>query len=109
MFNATEHNRTVGFSSLIRYVHDRIPDRILLATSVGSDAQSITTSDEYFGGNLIIKYLADRFGADIHLRLVDHTYPTFNEAMDAEYRAAGTTVAEVFKDLQEWITQHYRG
>ena len=109
LFNATEHNRTVGLSYLIRYVHDRIPDRIFLATSVGSDAQSITTSDVYFGGNLIMKYLADKFGEDIHLRLVDHTYPTFNEAMDAEYKAADTTAAEVFKDLQAWITQHYQG
>ena len=108
LFNATEHNRAVGLSYLIRYVHDRIPDRIFLATSIGSDVQSITTSDVYFGGNLIMKYLADRFGEEIHLRLVDHTYPTFNEAMDAEYKAADTTAAEVFKDLQAWITQHYQ-
>ena len=56
-----------------------------------------------------MKYLADKFGEDIHLRLVDHTYPAFNEAIGAEYKAADTTAAEVFRDLQAWITQHYQG
>ena len=106
MFNATEHNRTVGFDSLVRYVHDRIPDRIFLAKSLGSDQLSLTTSDVYFGGALILKYLADKFGEDIHRRLVRHTHSTFDEAMAAEFDASGTTASEVFEDLQAWLKQH---
>ena len=106
MFNATEHNRTVGFDSLVRYVHDRIPDRIFLAKSLGSDQLSLTTSDVYFGGALILKYLADKFGEDIHRRLVRHTHSTFDEAMAAEFEASGTTASEVFEDLQSWLKQH---
>ena len=105
MFNATEHNRTVGFDSLVRYVHDRIPDRIFLATPLGSDQPSITTSDWYFGGALIMKYLADRFGEDIHRRLVRHTHSSFDEAMAAEFEAAGTSAPQVFEDLQAWLTE----
>ena len=100
MFHTTDYNRTVGFRSLVRYVHDQIADKMFLV-----DSQSISTSDEYFGGSLIMKYLADRFGKDIHRRLVGHAYSTFNEAMDAEYKAADTTAAEVFKDLQAWIVR----
>ena len=106
MFNATEHNRTVGFDSLVRYVHDEIPDRIFLAKSLGSDQLSLTTSDVYFGGALIMKYLADKFGEDIHRRLVRHTHSTFDEAMAAEFEASDTTATEVFEDLQAWLREH---
>ena len=95
-----------GFDSLVRYVHDRIPDRIFLAKSLGSDQLSLTTSDVYFGGALILKYLADKFGEDIHRRLVRHTHSTFDEAMAAEFEASGTTASEVFEDLQAWLKQH---
>ena len=87
-------------------MHERIPDRIFLATSLGSDTPSLTTSDVYFGGALIMKYLADRFGEDIHNRLVRHTHPTFDEAMAAEFEASGTTATEVFEDLQTWLREH---
>ena len=105
-FNATEHNRTVGFDSLIRYAHERIPDQIFLAGALGGDEFSLTTSDVYFGGNVIMKYLADRFGEDIHRRLVRHTYASFDEALWAEFEAAGTSTPQVFADLQAWLAEH---
>ena len=105
MFNANEYDKTAVLDSLARYVHDRIPDSIFLATSPGSGAPSITTSDVYFGGSLILKYLADRFGEDIHNRLVRHTHATFDEVMAAEFEVAGTTAPEVVNDLQAWLGQ----
>ena len=105
-FNATEHNRTVGFDSLIRYAHERIPDQIFLAGPFGGDEVSLTTLDVYFGGNVIMKYLADRFGEDIHRRLVRHTYASIDEALWAEFEAAGTTTPQVFADLQAWLAEH---
>ena len=45
MFNADEYDKTAMFDSLVRYVRDHIPDSIFLATSLGSGAYSITTSD----------------------------------------------------------------
>ena len=105
MFNSTEHNRNVGLDALVRYVHDEIPDSIFLESSTGRDTPSLTTSDEYFGGSLIMKYLADRFGEEIHNRLVRHTHSTFDAALEAEFEAAGTSATQVFKDLQEWLTR----
>ena len=60
--------------------------------------------DHYFDGALILKYLADGFGRNIHSRLVRHTHNTFNEALASEFAAAGTTVLEVFTDLQAWTS-----
>ena len=105
MFNSTEHNKARLLDSLVRYFRERIPDSISLETSE-SGKSSITASDIYFGGSLILTYLADWFGEDIHSRLVWHQYDTFDEAMAAEFEAAGTTTEEVFNDLRTWIRRN---
>lgn len=109
MFNTTERNRTARFDSLVRDVHDRIPDQIFLATTLGSDTPSISTTSGYFAGALIMKYLADRFGEDIHNRLVRHRAPTFDEALAAEFEAAGTTAPEVFETFVHGLHSTGRG
>ena len=103
MFNATEHNRTVGFATLVRYVRDTIPDRVFYGQTLASGDLTLSTSDVYFGGSLILKYLAETFGEDLHVRLVRHAHPTFIEALAAEFAAAGTTVLEVFQGLRAWL------
>ncbi|MDE2836614.1 MAG: hypothetical protein OXL97_03780 [Chloroflexota bacterium] len=108
MFNSTEYNKTVGFDSLVRYVHDRIPDQLRCCRVPGISIPTFDTTDIYFGGALIMKYLADTFGEDIHVRLMHHSHPTFAEALAAELETAGTTVPETFEDLQRWLQQKYR-
>ena len=56
---------------------------------------------------MILKYLADTFGEDIHARLVRHRYPSFAEALAAEIEAVGITVPEAFDDLLAWLDQRY--
>ena len=107
MFNTTEYNQTVGFNSLVRYVHDEIPDRLSCCQTLGSELPSFSTTDVYRGGALIMKYLADRFSEEMHVRLVRHRHPTFVEALAVEIEAQGTTVPEVFEDLQTWLAQRY--
>ena len=107
MFNATEYNRTVGFDSLVRYVHDQIPNQLFCCSTDESNLPSFGTTDVYFGGALIMKYLADTFGEEIHVRLVRHRYPSFAEALAAEIEAAGTTIPEAFADLKAWLDQRY--
>ena len=109
MFNSTEHNRTEGFDSLVRYVHDRIPDRLYCCQTAGSTLPTFGSTDIYFGGALILKYLADAFGEDINVRLTRHQYPSFEEALMAELETEGTTVQETFSGLQAWLEQKYRG
>ena len=107
MFHTTEYNRTTGFDSLVKYVHDRIPDRLYCCQTATSSVPTFGTTDIYFGGALIMKYLADTFGEEIHVRLVRHNHPTFVEALAAEIEAQGTTVPDVFDDLTAWLNREY--
>ena len=80
-----------------------IPDRLFCCQTLAGELPALSTTDAYFGGSLILKYLADTFGEDLHVRLVRHTHPTFIEALNAEFEAAGTTVPEVFQGLRAWL------
>ena len=107
MFHTTEYNRTAGFNSLVRYVHDRIPDKLYCCQTADSRSPAFGSTDVYFGGSLILKYLADTFGEEIHVRLLRHTYPTFAEALAAEIEAEGTTVPDAFNDMLAWLDEQY--
>ena len=107
MFHTTEYSRTAGFNSLVRYVHNRIPDRLYCCQTAESRVPTFGSTDVYFGGSLILKYLADTFGEEIHVRLVRHQYPSFAEVLAAEIEAAGTTVPEAFEDLKTWLNDRY--
>ena len=103
MFNASKENLDHADSALMRYVREQIPDRIFCCQTLAADLPLLSTSDVYFGGSLILKYLADRFGEDIHNLLVRHTYPTFPEALTAELETARITMPEAFQGLQSWL------
>jgi len=104
MFNATEYNRTDGFDSLVRYGH-RYIDRFECCGSPSTP--TLGTSDIYFGGALIMKYLADTFGEDMHVRFVRHQYSSFDEALAAEIEEGGSTVQETYDGLLAWLRQRY--
>ncbi|MYF64449.1 MAG: hypothetical protein F4185_00150 [Chloroflexi bacterium] len=97
MFNSTEYNRTEGFRSLVRYVHDQIPDRLYCCQALegttprweSSTTPTFGSTSFYFGGSLILKYLADAFGEDIHVRLMRHQYPSFEESVGGRDRGRG--------------------
>ena len=102
-FNGNEYGKDAVLDLLRRYVLTYLPDRIFLATPLDGGPPSIRTDDEYFASNLIMTYLAERFGEDIHRRIIWHTYDTFEKAMKGEFEAQGTTVTEVFNDLKAWV------
>lgn len=103
MFNATDYNRTGGFASLVRYVYGR---RSLLECCSGNPP-TISTQDIYFGGALIMKYLADTFGEDIHVRLVRHRHPSLEAAFAAEVEAGGSTMWETYDNLLAWLGERH--
>ena len=102
-FNATESNRLHGFQALRQYVKERIPDRVFCCQTLEGGIDTLATNDAYFGGNLVLLYLKEVLGEDIHARLIRHTHPTLIEALDAEFRAAGTSVEKVFEGLRAWL------
>ena len=59
IFNTTSHNRTVGFDSLVRRVYE---EGIITCCETLSGTESISTTDVYYTGPLILKYLADTYG-----------------------------------------------
>lgn len=109
--HTTDFYRTTGYERLLRYVVEEIPDQVFLhhrATLAGTEsAAAITTTDIYFGGHLILVWLADRLGENVHARLVRHEHPTFDAALAAEFAAAGWTVAEAWEDLRTWVAAEY--
>ena len=98
IFNTTQHNRTRTFEKLVEYVSDN--DLLVLATSL-EYVQSIRPRDSYFGGNLLLKFLADRFGEDIHYRLTHSEDP--ENLLLAEFEAEGLGVIDIFAELKAWM------
>ena len=99
-FNTTAHNRTTTFEKLIEYVSDN--DLIYLATSLDY-RQSLRSADVYAGSNLLMKFLADRFGEDIHYRLTHSEVSTLEDVLLAEYAAEGVSGFDLFAELKAWM------
>ena len=102
-FNTTESNRLHGFQGLRQYVRDEIPDRVFCCQTLEEGIDTLSTNDAYFGGNLMLLYLKEVLGEDIHARLIRHTHPTLIEALEAEFRVAGTSAEKVFEGLRAWL------
>lgn len=102
-FNTTPHNRTETFRKLVEYVADN--DLVYLATSLDYE-QSLQPGDIYAGGNLLMKFLADRFGEDIHHRLTHRDASALEDVLLAEYEADGTSVIALFAELKAWMKEH---
>ena len=101
LFNTTAWNRTEGFRALVNYVYTNRRDAITFSSG------QITTSDTYFASNLIMKYMADRFGEDVHSYLLSHAEPTFREAMDVVFDEHNTSAEEEYQSLMSWLERCY--
>ena len=99
-FNTTPHNRTETFRKLVEYVADN--DLAYLATTLDYK-QSLQSVDTYSGANLLMKFLADRFGEDTHVRLTHSAPATLEDVLRAEYAAEGVSVIDLFAELKAWM------
>ena len=106
--HTTDFYRTVGYERLIRYVVEAVPDQVMLhETLAETSPATITTTDIYFGGHLLVYWLADAIGEDVHARLLRYTQDTFAEALAAELAAAGMTVPEAWTAFKAWLRAEY--
>ncbi len=103
VFNTTTYNRTEGFDSLVRRVYEQ-GDITCCETLSGTPA--ISTSDEYFSGALILKYLADTYGEDLHMRLFKRP-GALSDSLVAELEQLGTTLPEMHQGLVNWLRELY--
>ena len=102
-FNTTPHNRTETSKKLVQYVSEK--DLIYLATSLDY-TQSLVPKDTYVGGNLLMKFLADRFGEDIHYRLTHSDVSTLEDVLLAEYEAEGVSGIDLLAELKAWMKEY---
>ena len=108
--HTTNFYRTVGYERLIRYVVEQIPDRVILQrteTLAETNPATITTTDVYFGGHLILYWLAETLGESVHRRLLRYEQETFHAALTAELAAADMTVEEGWAALRAWVAAEY--
>ena len=103
LFNTTESNRMQGLEKLLEEVRRNAGSKIGCCESLTGNHPEITCGDVYFGGSFILKYLADKFGEEIHDRLIRSEFPTFGEALSSEFANQGTTLPRVFLGMKAWL------
>ena len=103
IFHTTEYNRTTGFRNLVDLVHRSHMDKIVLGQTLGGDENRLVVTEIYFSASIVLRYLSERFGEDIQLRLMKHEYPTFHDALMAEIESAGTTLEAEFEGMRDWF------
>ena len=105
MFNTTYSNRTRGFRNLLRKNErtgtNRPEEEIFLSTWMDY-SQSIRVTRLYTGGNVLMKFLADRFGEDIHRELLYSINP--DAVLASKYDEAGGVI-KVFAEFKAWVEQ----
>ena len=105
MFHSTEGNRTTSYEKLLDYANSRLRDKVYCCRTLVSNSETLGTTDAYFGGAFLVKFLADQFGLDIHVDLLKSDQPTFAEALAEELASRGSTVAEAFDSFQRWFEE----
>lgn len=101
IFHTTDENRTEGFAALLRYATDRLRTEIHCCRTLGEP--TIGTSDAYFGGTLILRFLAEVYGEQIHAALLRSVEPTFGAALAAELGWRGVTIEDAFAAMRTWF------
>ena len=101
LFHTTPENRTDGFGMLLAHADQRLREEIHCCRSLGQP--TFGTSDPYFGGTLILRFLAEAYGEDIHAAVLRSREPTFSAALKTELESRGTTIQEGFTAMQAWF------
>ena len=61
------------------------------------------TSDRYKASNLIVAYLGQRFGEQVHAELLNHQHNSLKEALESKFAEHGTTAQREYVQLLDWI------
>ena len=99
MFHSTESNKVAGYKSLIDYA-----DRYLRDTFYDFGSTS-----SYFGGLVLMQFMADQYGEEIHADLLKSEQPTFAHALDEELAQRNRTVSEAYDDFERWFEAKVSG
>ena len=70
-FHTTQWNRVGGVNNLIELAYQSHADRIYYGVSLLNWRPTITVDNAYVGGATVMMFLAERFGEEIHSRLLE--------------------------------------
>jgi len=96
IFHTTDYNRTMTAKSLFAWAK-RNP------TKFSCCAKGLEIADDYNGGATFMAFLADKFGEQIHARLLRSPAPDFDSALASETKPYSR--AELFDLLQRWVNE----
>ena len=98
-FHTTEWNRTEAIYRLFdRSEEKNLPAAIYCCQTLRGDIPAMVTTDVYYGGAIVMMFLAEHFGERFHARL-------FASPMAEPMLARQTTVYEAFTRFQSWYTE----
>ena len=98
-FHTTEWNRTEAIYRLFdRSEEKNLPAAIYCCRTLSGESPAMATTDVYYGGAIVMMFLAEHFGEEIHAGL-------FAAPMADLMPARGATVDEAFTRFQAWYTE----
>ena len=71
-----------------------------------SGTDQLLVSERYWAGALLLRYLADRFGEDSHVRILESHRGTLAGAI-ADEQPPGESPCELFDDWRAWMRDRY--
>ena len=97
-----------GYERLLDYSNNRLRDKFHCCSTLTPGLETFGSSDPYFGGTLLLKFMADAFGEEIHLDLLRSEKATFDKALADELELRGLTISEAFTSFQRWFEKNGR-
>lgn len=98
-FHTTEWNRTEAVYRLFdRSEEKNLPAAIYCCRTLHGGSPAMVTTDVYYGGAIVMTFLAEHFGEEIHAEL-------FATPMADLMSARGTTVDDAFTHFQTWYPE----
>ena len=108
IYNTTTYNSTVNHRALMAYVvAKKAPNgrrRLLVGCcqTLPPGEPMFIVDDVYNGGAFLLKFLEERVGPEIHVRLFKHGATPFDAALRDALAEAGMTVPEMFDEIAAW-------
>ena len=103
-FHSTETNRSRFPHDLIAHADEHMRDKVFCCRTLG-EVQGLSTSDDYNGGALILYFLAETYGEEIHYEILNSVQPTWDAAFASALREHGHSIAEAFMVMRLWFDQ----
>ena len=93
--HTTSYNKSVAIPNLLAYVDRTVRDRIICCKTLGS-TETIATDSVYYGGALIMLFVAEVFGEGTHKHL-------FHMSLESVVGFHGWTMQRFFNELRLWL------